>query len=66
MDLYTTITFVMYKTICDEFLTPIETQRTKLAFYHMVQLVKEFSSVEFYSVSKGKKFEFCFKNWNLI
>lgn len=66
MDFYTTVTFVMYKTICDEFLTPIDTQRTRLAFYHMVQLIKEFPLVEFYSVSKDKKFDFGFKNWNLI
>ena len=66
VDLYTTITLVIYKTICDEFLTPIETQRTRLAFYHITQLVKEFPFVEFYSVSISKKFDFGFENWNLI
>jgi len=66
LDLYTNLSFAMYKTIGDEFHTAIETSRTRLAFYHLIQMVKEFSTIEFYSVSQSKKFKFNYDNWHLI
>lgn len=64
LDLYTTLSYIVYKTC--EFDSPIDTPRTRLAFYHMRQLVQEFSEVNFYCASKAKKFKFNYPNWHLI
>lgn len=66
IDLYTTLTYSIYRTLGEEFSTSIDTGRTRLGIYHVSQLVKEFSSVEFFSVTKSKKFNFKYNNWHLI
>jgi hypothetical protein len=66
IDLYTTVSYVMYKSIGEEFSTPIDTGRSRLGIYHVSQLVREFPLIKFYSASKSKKFRFNYSNWYLI
>ena len=66
LDLYTELSFVNYKTRGEEFYTEIDDPTTRLSFYHLNQLVMEFPSVNFFSVSKSKKFDLNLPNWNII
>jgi len=66
LDLYTGVSFTNYKNMGEEYHTPIDDATTRLAFYHLRQLVEEFPVVEFKSVSKSKKFNFNLPNWSLI
>ena len=64
IDNYTTLTHILYKS--HEFTDTYENSGTKMAFYHIKEMVKEFSNIKFYSAAKSKKFKWDLPNWNLI
>ena len=64
IDNYTTLTLVLYKQ--QEFTDVYENSGTKMAFYHLKEMIKEFPDIQFYSAAKSKKFKWDFSNWNLI
>jgi len=61
IDCFHTLTYSMYNY---DFKEHRDTDATKLMFYHIEELVKEFSSTKFYSYSKVIKLNY--PNWNMI
>lgn len=64
IDNYTTLTYSFYKDM--EFSDVYENSGTKMAFYHIKEMIKEFPKVQFYSTAKSKKFKWDLHNWNMI
>jgi len=64
LDNYTTLTYILYKS--HEFTDTYENSGTKMAFYHIKEMVKEFSNIQFHSTAKSEKFKWDLPNWNLI
>ena len=61
IDCLQTLNYIVYNF---DFKTTRDTDATKLMFYHIEEMVKEFSSTEFYSASSVVKLDY--PNWHLI
>ena len=56
------------KSIVIKFKTTIDTGETRMAFYHLKTMIKEFSNVTLYSSSifASNKFNFKYNNWKSV